>query len=151
MNNLDNLLNRLETKIRHCETFDKEISQANVAWHIEHSLLTLNGITDFLIQSNPNDYKWKFNFIRIIVLTMKKIPRGRAKSPEVVLPKGSVDENSLKTHLSETRKKIKELEFLSNDKYFEHPFFGKLKLRQTINFLETHTKHHLEIIEDITK
>jgi hypothetical protein len=82
---------------------------------------------------------------------MKKIPRGRAKSPEVVQPKGSVDENSLKTHLSKTRKKIKELEFLSNDKYFEHPFFGKIKMRQTINFLETHTKHHLEIFEDNTK
>ena len=72
MNTIDTLLNQLETKISHCETVNPEISNGNVAWHIEHSLLTLEGITDFLIQSNPDHYKWRFNFIRIVVLTMKK-------------------------------------------------------------------------------
>jgi hypothetical protein len=41
------------------------------------------------------------------------------------------------------------LETISKDRYFTHPFFGDLTLNQTINFLEIHTKHHLEIIEDI--
>ena len=82
---------------------------------------------------------------------MKKIPRGKAKSPEVVLPKGIIDNNSLLTHISVTRNKINELKTLPKDRYFEHPFFGKLKLKQTINFLEIHTKHHLDIIEDIKK
>jgi hypothetical protein len=149
MNTIDTLLNQLETKISHCETVNPEISNGNVAWHIEHSLLTLEGITDFLIESNPDHYKWRFNFIRIVVLTMKKIPRGRAKSPEVVQPKGNINKDSLLTHLSLTRNKIKELDLLSKDKYFKHPFFGDLKRNQTINFLEIHTKHHLEIIEDI--
>lgn len=151
MNKIDQLLTQLEIKIQFCEKLNQEVSQSNVAWHIEHSLLTLNGITDFLIQSNSNDYKWNFNFTRIVVLTMKRIPRGRAKSPEVVQPKGNIDKNNLQTHLSVTRSKIKDLEFLSKDKYFEHPFFGKLKLWQTINFLEIHTNHHLEIINEIIK
>jgi len=43
------------------------------------------------------------------------------------------------------------LKTLPKDRYFEHPFFGKLKLKQTINFLEIHTMHHLDIIEDIKK
>ena len=143
------LLNQLETKIPHHEKLNQKASHASIGWHIEHSLLTLNGITDFLIKSNPNDYKWKFNFIRIVVLTMEKIPRGRAKSPEVVQPKVNIDKNSLLIHIIETRNKINELKTLSKDSYFEHPFFGKLKLQQTINFLEIHTKHHLDIIEDI--
>lgn len=151
MHDLGKLLNQLEINIPFCKTINKEISQVNVAWHIEHSLLTLNGITDVLIDSNPNDYKWKFNFIRIVVLTIKKFPRGRAKSPEVVRPKLNVNNISLLNHLSVTRTKIKELDFLSKDKYFEHPYCGKLKLKQAINFLEIHTKHHLEIIEDIIK
>ena len=151
MNNLDKLLNQLESKISFCESSNQDISQANVAWHIEHTLLTLNGITDFLIKSDPKDYKWKFNFIRIVVLTMKRIPRGRAKAPNVVQPQGNTYKNTLVTHLSMTRNKIKELEFLSKDKYFPHPFFGKIKLQQTINFLEIHTKHHIDIIEDIIK
>ena len=151
MNNLDKLLNQLESKISFCESSNQDISQANVAWHIEHTLLTLNGITDFLIKSDPKDYKWKFNFIRIVVLTMKRIPRGRAKAPNVVQPQGNTYKNTLVTHLSMTRNKIKELEFLSKDKYFPHPFFGKIKLQQTTNFLEIHTKHHIDIIEDIIK
>jgi hypothetical protein len=149
MNKLDNLLYLLETNVSHYETLNQKVSEANVGWHIEHSLLSLNVVTNLLIKSNPNDYTWKFNFIRLVVLTMKKIPRGKAKSPEVVLPKGIIDKHSLLSHISLTRNKINELKTLSKDKYFEHPFFGKLKLKQTINFLEIHTKHHLEIIEDI--
>lgn len=151
MKNLDHLLDQLEHKISDCETLNQQISQTNVGWHIEHSLLTLNGIINFLIKSNPIDYKWKFNFIRIVVFTTKKIPRGRAESPEVVQPKGNIDKYGLFTHLSETRKKIKELECMPKDKYFEHPFFGKLSLKQTVIFLEIHTKHHVEIINDIIK
>ena len=151
MNRLDKLLTQLETKIPFYETAKIEVSTGTVGWHIEHSLLTLNGITDFLIESNPEDYKWKFNFVRIIVLSMKKIPRGRAKSPEIVQPKDNINKTHLEIHLSKTRNNIKKLEHLSRKKYFEHPFFGKLKLQQTINFLEIHTNHHLEIIEDIIK
>jgi len=150
-NKLEKLLDQLEDKIPFCRELNQEVSQANVGWHIEHSLLTLDEIINFLIQSNPNDYKWKFNFIRIVVLTMKKIPRGKAKSPKVVQPKENIDNNDLLMHISKTRYKIKELENISADKYFEHPFFGKLRLRQTKIFLEIHTKHHLEIIEDIIK
>ena len=149
MNKLAILLDQLETKITHAETLNQDVSNASVAWHIEHSLLTLNGVSDSLIQSKPTDYKWTFNFIRLIVLTMKKIPRGRAKSPKVVEPQGELDSLSLARHLMATKYKVEELEQLSADKFFEHPFFGKLKRNQTINFLEIHTQHHLEIIDDI--
>ena len=152
MNNitkLEKLIQLLETKIQVFDKFNQEVSQSNVAWHIEHSLLTINGITDFLVQSNPNNYKWKFKFIRIVVMTMKKIPRGRGKSPKVVQPKDNLSKEHLLNHLLLTKNKIKELEHLSKDNYFEHPFFGKLKSKQTLDFLEIHTKHHLEIIEDI--
>lgn len=149
MNKLGNLLDQLEANVSHYETLNQKVSEANVGWHIEHSLLSLNGVTNLLIKSNPNDYTWKFNFIRIVVLTTKKIPRGRAKSPEVVVPKGIIDKNSLLSHIVVTRNKIEELKTVSKDKYFEHPFFGKLKLKQTINFLEIHTMHHLDIIADI--
>lgn len=149
MNKLENLITKLETNIPFFEMTNPAISAGSVGWHIEHSLLTLNGIANSLIQSDPAAYKWKFNFIRLVVLTTKKIPRGRAKSPEVVMPKGSIDQAKLMALLTETRFNCKELSFLQADKYFEHPFFGKLKSKQTISFLEIHTNHHLEIIQDI--
>lgn len=149
MTHLDSLLNQLESKIPFCDTSNPKISRANVGWHIEHCLLTLNGVTKNLMQSNPKDYKWTFSFIRTVVMFRKKIPRGRAKAPKLVLPEGNLTQESLQTHVSLTRNKVKELLLLSKDNYFEHPYFGKLKLKQTIEFLEVHTQHHLKIIEDI--
>lgn len=151
MNRLNELVSELESKIPFCHTSNTKVSAGSVGWHTEHCLLTLNGVINTLKQSNPKDYKWTFNLIRIIVLTTKKIPRGRAKSPKIVRPDSSIDKTQLEIHLSKTRNTLKVLKLLSKDNYFEHPYFGNLKLQQTKNFLEIHTHHHLEIIRDILK
>ncbi len=151
MNKIDRYIDRLEAKIPKFQTTNEEISNASVGWHIEHTLLTLNGITNQLIKSNPNDYKWNFSLIKIIVFTMGKIPRGRAQTPEVVKPKGDISVEGLVNHIETSRQKTKELQFIRSGKFFKHPIFGKLKLKDTVKFLEIHTKHHLEIIEDILK
>ncbi len=151
INEIQKLLDQLEIQIIHFDTSKPTISKSNVGWHIEHTLLTLSAVSKALTNSNPGDYKWKFNFIRMIVLTMKKIPRGKAKVPEVVRPKENYSMESLKDHLSKTKAKIEELNTISENKYFEHPVFGNIKLKQTIRFLEIHTKHHLDIIKDILK
>ena len=62
---LEVLIAQLEATIPYYETTNPAISAGSVGWHIEHSLLTLNGIANSLIQSDPAAYKWKFNFIRI--------------------------------------------------------------------------------------
>jgi hypothetical protein len=151
MNQLERLLNELETKIPQFNKTKQDISIADVGWHIQHSLLVLNSVIDALTTSNPEDYKWEFNFPRIVVLTMKKIPRGRAKAPEVVRPEGNYDIESLISHLWVSKQKIEILKSMDKAKHFKHPYFGKLKLKQTINFLEIHTQHHLALINDILK
>ncbi len=151
MKELQKLLDQLETQIIHFDKSKFSISKSNVGWHIEHTLLTLSAITNSLANSNPKDYKWKFNFIRVIVLTMKKIPRGRANAPKVVQPKENYNIDSLKLHLSKTKATIEELNSMAENKYFKHPVFGNIKLKQTIRFLEIHTRHHLDIIKDILK
>jgi len=80
--------------------------------------------------------------LKIIVFTRKKIPRGRAKSPKIVIPK-KYDELSLEKDCKNS--------IIDKDKYFKHPYFGDLKLDKAIQFLEIHTNHHLEIIHDILK
>ena len=151
MKNLETLLNQLESRIPLFEMENIAISKSNVGWHIEHSLLTLNGVTKVLLQSNPKDYQWRFNFIRILVLKRGKIPRGKAKAPKVVVPQTTIDKATLITHIKESRNSLLELKTISKDHYFEHPFFGKIKRNDTIRFLEIHTNHHLKIIEDIIK
>ena len=150
MNKLLEYLNELETKIANQEDYNHSISKSNVGWHIEHILLTNKMIIEAVEKSNPADYTWSFKLPRIVVFTMNKIPRGRAKAPKVVVPK-TYDEQTLLEHLKIVTLKIQEIEKISPDKYFDHPFFGNLRLNMTIKFLEIHTKHHLEIINDIIK
>lgn len=148
-NKLDSLLNQLEHHISSSDLINLQVSQSTVGWQIEHSLLTINGIVRAVQQSNPKDYNWKFSLMKLVVLAMKKIPRGKAKAPKVVVPKAAINSDDLQLHLTKTRDDIKALETVSKDHFFEHPYFGKLKLKETIRFLEIHTSHHLNIIEDI--
>jgi hypothetical protein len=150
MNKLLIYVKELESKIPNLEDYNPEISKSNVGWHIEHILLTIKMIIEAVEKSNPADYTWSFKLSRIVVFTMNKIPRGRAKAPKVVVPK-TYDEQTLLDHLKIVTLKIQGLENMSSDKYFEHPYFGNLRLKKTIKFLEIHTKHHLEIINDILK
>ena len=59
------------------------------------------------------------------------------------------DSNKLLVNIVETRAQIELLKVVSKDKFFNHPFLGNLKLKQTIRFLEIHTQHHLDIIHKI--
>ncbi len=151
MRELEKLLDNLETKIPDYEKINEAVSQVDVGWHIEHSLLVINSIIKTLANSNPKDYQWKFSLTRILFFTLKKFPRGKAKSPKAVRPKGDYDAQSLSNHLLATREQIKELKSLDKDKFFKHPIFGELKLQKGITFMAIHTKHHLYIIHDILK
>lgn len=150
---IDGVLNRLETKIENYEMLNPKISQVSVGWHIEHSLIVFDEYIDFLTNSNPKNYKGKFNFIKLIVLATKFIPRKYGKSPKNMLPKDDIqmDKNKLIKHLTETRQNIKNIKTLPKDKYVDHPVFGQLTLMQTVDYTITHTKHHLKIIEDIER
>jgi len=150
MQKLQKYLAELETKIPNLEDYNPTVSKSNVGWHIEHILLTIKMIIEAVEKSNPANYTWSFKLSRIVVFTMNKIPRGRAKAPKVVVPK-TYDEQTLLEHLKIVTLKIQGLENMSSDKYFDHPYFGNLRLNKTIKFLEIHTKHHLEIINDIIK
>ena len=136
MDKLSELLKELESRIPNQELINQAISKSTVGWHIEHTLLTINLIIRALKNSNTKDYKRKFNFPRLLVFSMNKIPRGRAKSPKAVQPKDNFNVESLKKHIGNTTEKVKEMSSLKTDNFFEHPVFGNLNLKPTIKFLE---------------
>jgi len=149
--NLEKLLDHFESRIPLFSNENSAISKSNVGWHIEHSLLTINGVTKVILRSNPKEYQWKFKFSKMVIFILGKIPRGKAKAPQIVVPNTTIDLASLQEHINKTRNSLLELKTISKDHYFEHPFFGKIKRDDTIRFLEIHTNHHLKIIEDIIK
>lgn len=151
MENLTDLIEELDNYIPKLENKNPEISESSVGWHIEHSLLAINNIVSALNDSDPDKYKWKFNPIRTLVLTMNKIPRGKGKAPEIVIPDNNITSKKLKTHIQNSFEKISVIDSLNPDNYFDHPFFGKLNLKPAKKFILIHTKHHLNIIKDILK
>jgi hypothetical protein len=146
---INELASLIESKIPYFDALNPEVSKATVGWHIEHTFLTINTIVNLLLETGLNDYRWKFNFMRIVVFMKRKIPRGKAKSPKAVVPKGDLNLESLKIRLLETKEQIELLGKLREDLFFEHPFLGRLNHRKTVRFLEIHTQHHIDIINDI--
>ncbi|MES1181428.1 MAG: hypothetical protein ABUL44_01405, partial [Flavobacterium sp.] len=120
MKKLSSLLSHLQTQILNHQKQNTSISQSNVGWHIEHSLMVIINITEVLKKSDPAKYKWRFNLSRLFVYTLNKIPRGRGKAPQSVQPKNEITVETLNSNLSKAELKIRELEKLSLKSNFTH-------------------------------
>ena len=152
MQNLQNLISQLESKISQFETSNLTVSGGSVGWHIEHSLKTIDQIVTACKNSNPANYQWHFNFKRFLIMSVaKKIPRGKAKAPKIVRPEGDISPETLSLSLEKVRKNIKDWKSLDKNAHFPHPFFGVLNKKETEQFLILHTRHHEMIIKDIRK
>lgn len=145
------LIHALESHIPKKDYKAPAVSAGTVGWHIEHSLLVITQIIEGVKRSDPKKYKWAFNFKRFVILGSNKIPRGKAKAPDSVCPKESIDESTLFESVAKARNSINELLACPKNSYFIHPYFDQLNKAATIRFFEVHTKHHLKIIHDILK
>ncbi|WP_411767188.1 DUF1569 domain-containing protein [Winogradskyella sp. A3E31] len=144
-------LNQIEKFLDRSKSENTSVSKANVGWHIDHSLKVLNGVSGALQKSDVNAYEYKFNKWRFICLTFSFFPRGRAKAPKAVLPPEIINDADLKNQLKSVRTHIPNLNQLSKDANFKHPYFGILNKKQTLKFMSLHTEHHLKIIRDILR
>jgi hypothetical protein len=149
MKKLMGLIKQLEGQIANAEKRNLAVSQANVGWHIEHSLLVINSIVATVNKSDDSKYKWKFNFIRTFIFAIGKIPAGKVKAPASVQPKGAFNLDKIKADFTTAQNNITVLQGLPANKFFKHPFFGDLNVKPTISFLKLHTRHHLKIIQRI--
>ncbi len=149
MNKINLLLNALESKIPQEQVVNHSISNGSVGWHIEHCLLVIESIIAKLKATDPKNYIWKFSLKKMLVFTLNKIPRGKGKAPDRVTPRTKVTEESLKAHLTKTAEKLNELASIEPNCFIEHPVFGLLNKKTSLQFIQIHTEHHLKIIEDI--
>lgn len=150
MQSLPELFKALELKIPDHALKSQAVSAEGVGWHIQHSALVAERIIHALEQSDPGMYKRKFNWKRSYVFLFNKIPRGRIQAPNSVRPRENISIESLSTTMNNVFAKLRELELLEANKYFQHPFLGELNVKHTVKFLQLHTKHHLKIINEIT-
>lgn len=151
MGTLLDKINEIEANIQNFQVSEPEISKASVGWHLEHMLLVINQVFDQLEKSDTSKFKKSFNFNRLLVFILKKIPRGRGKAPKPVIPKGDITEVKIREALEIAKRNVSRVEKLEKNRFFYHLYFGNLDLKDTIHFLNIHTQHHLDIVRDIMK
>jgi hypothetical protein len=148
---LNNQLNQIEQHIPFQDKKNPSVSKSTVGWQLDHALKVFNAVSEWTENSNPKDYKWKFNFWRSVLFPLNYFPRGKGKAPKYVLPPEIIKVEDLNLQLQTAKNHIKVLKTLPKRAYFKHFIFGKLSKKQTLRFLEMHTKHHLKIVRDILK
>lgn len=149
LNKLQLQLEEIASNMVNFELTNEAVSAASVGWHIEHSLLVINGVVETLKTSDPKLFKRKFNLKKEIIYILGKFPRGKVRAPRPVRPSEEMDKIKTEKHLEKTKLAYAELANLENGVFFKHPIFGNLQLRDSIRFLEMHTEHHLRIIREI--
>ncbi|WP_082113371.1 DinB family protein [Kordia jejudonensis] len=144
-------LNEVASYIAVRDTKNLEVSEAPVAWHMDHIYLMVNQLHKALKYSDESNYKAESNTTRDYVFTNNTLPRGKVTAPESVTPKGTITINTLQTHYDEALATVEKLPTLAEKKHFNHPILGTMNRDETIKFLTIHTEHHLKIIRDILK
>jgi hypothetical protein len=151
MNDLELLILEFEKYFKDFEKQNFLVSKSPIGWHLDHSLKVINNVTLALKSSDPENYYFNFNLKRSIIYLRKKIPRGVGKAPKSVRSFDKITLEDLQSQLKNVKLSVRDLDNLHPKSNFQHPYFGRLNLKQTRFFLVLHSKHHLEIIKDIIK
>jgi hypothetical protein len=143
------LLNQLESYVNTHEKLNDAVSGETIGWHIAHSCQVINTITNVIVHSDPSKAKPKFSGAYYWIILTNKIPRGKAKAPNIVIPKKTISKEEVIEEIELAKANLQTLASTGQNKYFTHPIFGDLNVPKTLRFFTVHTDHHLKIIRDI--
>lgn len=143
------LLNQLESFVDTHEKLNDAVSGETIGWHIAHSCQVINTITNVIVHSDPSNAKPKFSGAFYWIILTNKIPRGKAKAPNIVIPKKTISKEEVIEEIELAKANLQTLASTGQNKYFTHPIFGDLNVPKTLRFFTVHTNHHLKIIRDI--
>lgn len=131
----------------------REHSAPFSAWsigaHLHHSYLAMAGIADTLCQCQGDAPPRSFSFIRFVVFTTRKIPRGKGKAPKTVMPESSPGLELIEASARVARSALEKVQGARATAYFSHPIFGDLSRDEALHYCSIHTRHHLAICRDI--
>lgn len=151
MRKLTHFLDKVESYLPQLHRKNDAVSKVDVAWQLDHSLNVLISISRALQQSEPAQFERTIKPWWILLGTLYWFPRGKGKSPKVVLPDGEITQETLEEKLTIAREEVTHLANLPKDAFFTHPLFGNLKLKSALRFMGMHTHHHIKICRDILK
>ncbi len=125
------------------------VSEWSIGMHVHHCCLAMIKICQSLVASTPPTPRSRFSFRTALVFSSGRIPRGRGRSPDAVLPRQDISPAELLTLLDESERILTEVHDLDPKTWFRHFAFGVLDRNKTLRFIRIHNRHHLRIISDI--
>ncbi len=151
MEKLQNQLKEIEQFIEKQEFSNLAISKSSSYWQIDHTLRVFEGIPQAVANSNPNEFKPKRSFLKWMIMTFHKIPRGKGRAPKHVLPEDHITKADLLNRFESAKSGLTNFNNLDEQSHFRHPMFGDLNVKESKKFLGIHTEHHLKILRDMVK
>jgi hypothetical protein len=128
-----------------------EVSSWTVGMHIQHCCLAMTGVCDALLASEPPPPRARRSLLTAAVFTTGRIPRGRAQSPDQVIPTPGISREELDARLDASAERLSAAADADSRKWFRHFAFGAMDRDRTLRFIQIHNRHHLRIIADILK
>jgi hypothetical protein len=125
------------------------VSDWSIGMHIHHCCLAMIGICESVRDSVPPPPRSGFSLVPWLIFTSGRIPRGRGKSPDIVLPRPDVSSTELHAFLDQSEQLLAQADDLDPQTWFRHFAFGVLPRDKTLRFIQIHNRHHLKIIADI--
>lgn len=139
----------LRAAVNQAELSAPAISSWSVGMHVHHCALSVIGICRTLAASTPPPPRERSSLLASMVLRVGRMPRGRARAPEVVVPAENIPREELVALLDECERQLASVQAMNRDAWFRHFFFGVLKRDRAVKFIDMHNRHHLRIISDI--
>ncbi len=124
------------------------VSEWTIGMHVHHSCLAMIGICRSLIASTPPPPR-SFSLVTALVFFTGRIPRGRGRAPDAVLPRQDVSQAELGRLLEQSERILPEVHDLDPKTWFRHFAFDVLDRDKTLRLILIHNRHHLRIISDI--
>ena len=125
------------------------VSEWSIGMHVHHCCLAMIRICQSLTASTPPTPRSRFSLVTTLVFLSGRIPRGRGRSPDVVLPRRDVSPTELWTLLDQSERLLTEAHDLDPKTWFRHFAFGVFDRDKALRFTHIHNRHHLRIISDI--
>lgn len=135
----------------HADHGAPSVSKWTVGEHVHHCCLSIKSIVHGLERSTPPPPPSRVSIPRSAVFLVGRIPRGRARSPEPVVPKAPVTQTELLAMIDESVREIARASTFDRRAWIRHPVFGPLHRNDALKFARIHNRHHLRIVADILK
>ncbi len=142
-------LEDLRTSVASAALRTPAVSEWSIGMHVHHCCLAMIRLCESLTASTPPTPRSRFSLRTAVVFSSGRIPRGRGRAPDVVLPRQDIAPAELGTLLDQCERMLAEVPDLDPKTWFRHFAFGVLDRDKTLRFISIHNRHHLRIISDI--